>query len=297
MNDLWTMHPRYGEIHAGGELVARFNPDGEERGLWITSDGVEGWDTLPDAKVTGVERGQGDGAHDVPDTDILYAARTVTIHYQAIGYDRADLLDVMRRINRLAHQSIRLRLVDGREDTYVDGYLASMGRSGGWHPLIETGLTMHVVCPRPERLSWAPHRAQLLPTRDGNGGLSYGADGAGFEYPVTYGRAASDARNTCLLVNDGTSRAYPVFTVYGDFPDGVDLQCSGGLSVRYDEPVTGAPVILDARTGTATLGGRDVSRALSSRGWPEVDPGGSLTVALQSSGTGWVDCLIHDTYM
>ena len=72
MNDLWTLSPRYGELWAGDELVCRFNPaDSPDRGLYITANGVEGWDTLPDAKVALTERGQGDGAHDVSETDIL----------------------------------------------------------------------------------------------------------------------------------------------------------------------------------------------------------------------------------
>lgn len=287
-----------GELYAGDELVCRFNPPGgDARGLWVTVDGVEGWDTMPDTKTSPTERGQGDGAHDVPADAILYSTRTVTVHYEAIGRDRSDLLAVMRMVNRLAHMPARLRMVDGGEDTYVDGYLASTGRSSQWHPTLENDLSLHFVCPRPERLSWEAHRFQLLPTRDGNGGLSYGTGANGLAYPLEYGKAAADARNVGLLVNEGTSRAYPVFTVYGPFPDGVELQFAGGSSLRLAHAVGSVPVVLDCRSGTATLGGQDVSRSLSRRGFPTVGPGSSLSVSLQSAGTGYVDCLIHDTYM
>lgn len=55
--------------------------------------------------------------------------------------------------------------------------------------------------------------------------------------------------------------------------------------------------MLDCRLGTATMGGRDVSRYLMSRGFPTVQSGGSLSVSLQSAGTGYVDCLVRDTWM
>ena len=193
MSDLWTMYPHFGELYAGGTLICRFNPDdSRSRGLYVTSNGVEGWDTMPDAKVELTERGQGDGAHDVPESDLIYSARTVTVHYEAIGLSRGELLSIMRKINRLAHRNARLRFSDGGEDTYVDGYLAQMGRSSAWHPTLENDLTLHFVCPRPERLSWTPHRCQLKPTSDGRGGLFYGGARAGLVYPLTYGRQATD---------------------------------------------------------------------------------------------------------
>lgn len=298
MNDLWTLSPRYGELWAGDELVCRFNPaDSPDRGLYITANGVEGWDTLPDAKVELTERGQGDGAHDVPETDILYSARTVTVHYEAIGYSRADLLSLMRRVNTVAHRSCRLRMVDGGEDTYVTGYVAQMSRDSQWNPLLENDLTLHFTCPRPERLSWDARRFQLLPSSAGDGGLYYGSSASGLAYPLRYGVAASDARNVGVLSNGGSSRAYPVFTVYGSFANGVELQFSGGSSLRLDRPVGGVPVVLDCRSGTATLAGQDVSRSLSRRGFPVVEPNGSLMVSLQSAGTGYVDCMVRDTWM
>ena len=172
-----------------------------------------------------------------------------------------------------------------------------MGRSSAWHPTLENDLTLHFVCPRPERLSWTPHRCQLKPTSDGRGGLFYGGARAGLVYPLTYGRQATDSRNVGTLLNNGSSRAYPVFTVYGGFDSGVILQFSGGSSIRWTGSVGGTPLVLDCRLGTATMGGRDVSRYLMSRGFPTVQSGGSLSVSLQSAGTGYVDCLVRDTWM
>ena len=299
MNDLWTLSPRYGELWAGDELVCRFNPaDSSDRGLYITANGVEGWDTLPDAKVELHERGQGDGAHDVPETDILYSARTVTVHYEAVGYSRADLLSLMRRINTAAHRSCRLRMVDGDEDTYCEGYVAQMGRNSRWNPLLENDLTLHFVCPRPERLSWDARRFQLVPAWDAGLGLSYGSGDAGLAYPLSYGRSAVAARNVCTLVNNGSSRAYPVFTVQGPWPDGVQLTFPGlDMSLDYSQAVGGVPLVLDSRSRTASIGGLDVSRNLRQRGFPTVPPGGSVAVNLQSVGDGHVTVECRDTYM
>lgn len=299
MNDLWTLSPRYGELWAGDELVCRFNPaDSSDRGLYITANGVEGWDTLPDAKVELHERGQGDGAHDVSETDILYSARTVTVHYEAVGYSRADLLSLMRRINTAAHRSCRLRMVDGDEDTYCEGYVAQMGRDSRWNPLLENDLTLHFVCPRPERLSWDARRFQLVPAWDAGLGLSYGSGDAGLAYPLSYGRSASGSRNVGVLVNGGSSRAFPVFTVNGPFPSGVRLDFPGlDAGLEFSQPVGVVPLVLDCRSRTASVGGLDVTRHLTRRGFPVVPAGGSVSVSLQSAGSGWVDCLVRDTWM
>lgn len=299
MNDLWTLSQRYGELWAGDEIVCRFNPaDSSDRGLYITANGVEGWDTLPDAKVELHERVQGDGAHDVPETDILYSARTVTVHYEAVGYSRADLLSLMRRINTAAHRSCRLRMVDGDEDTYCEGYVAQMGRDSRWNPLLENNLTLHFVCPRPERLAWDARRFQLVPAWDAGLGLSYGSGNAGLAYPLSYGRSASGPRNVGVLVNGGSSRAFPVFTVNGPFPDGVRLDFPGlDAGLEFSQPVGVVPLVLDCRSRTASVGGLDVTRHLTRRGFPVVPAGGSVSVSLQSAGSGWVDCLVRDTWM
>ena len=299
MNDLWTLSQRYGELWAGDELVCRFNPaDSSDRGLYITANGVEGWDTLPDAKVELHERGQGDGAHDVPETDILYSARTVTVHYEAVGYSRADLLSLVRRINTAAHRSCRLRMVDGDEDTYCEGYVAQMGRDSQWNPLLENNLTLHFVCPRPERLAWDARRFQLVPAWDAGLGLSYGSGNAGLAYPLSYGRSASGSRNVGVLVNGGSSRAFPVFTVNGSFPSGVRLDFPGlDAGLEFSQPVGVVPLVLDCRSRTASVGGLDVTRHLTRRGFPVVPAGGSVSVSLQSAGSGWVDCLVRDTWM
>ena len=110
------------------------------------------------------------------------------------------------------------------------------------------------------------------------------------------GTVASQAAG--LLRNDGSSRAYPVFTCNGPFPNGVALDFpSLNASIECAQPVYGVPLVLDCRARSATVGGLDVSRRLKSRGFPSVVPGGTLSVVLRTGGSGWVDCSVHDTYM
>lgn len=315
MSDIWTRWPRWGELWCGDELVCRFNPAGTVpgHGVYLTSGGVEGWDTLPDAKVSMTERGQGDGAHDVGAADIIYSARTVTVHYQVLGDDRADVVAMMRRINRAAHRPARLRMVDGGEDTYVDGYVDQMQRGSIWNPMLENSLSFHFVAPRPERLAWEAQTAQLFPARAGEGGLFFGRPGADGKRPgLVLGRTSPrqggmwfgedpyvDRRNRCVLTNAGSSRAYPVFTVIGPFPEGVALRFDAG-ELEYSRPVAAhARVTLDCRTRTASADGADVSQWLRTRRFPTVPPGGSLSVVLPMSGggDGSVLCECRDTYM
>lgn len=314
MSDIWTRWPRWGELWCGDERICRFNPAGTVpgHGVYLTSGGVEGWDTLPDAKVSLTERGQGDGAHDIGAADIIYSARTVTVHYQVLGDDRADVIAMMRRISKAAHRPARLRMVDGGEDTYVEGYIDQMQRDSIWNPMLENGLSFHFVCPRPERRSWQAQTAQLFPTRTGEEGLFFGnaVDGkcpglvlghssprsGGMQYG---GKTYLDSRNRCVLTNKGSSRAYPVFTVIGPFLHGVRLRFTSG-ELDYRRPVAhGARVVLDCRTRTATADGSDASQWLRVRRFPTVPPGGSLSCVLATSGqgSGSVLCQSRDTYM
>ena len=182
-----------------------------------------------------------------------------------------------------------------------------------------------LVCNRPEILSTQVQSGQMLPSQVnvGGGGLSYNPSGlltywtgepnnspsvlvsntlagtSGLRYPLTYMTVERvEQPNQVTLVNRGTSDAYPVFMVNGPMPDGVDLVVEGtGLWLRCSQPVYGTPLVLDSRSRTATVGGLDVSRTLVSRGFPVVPAGGSITVTLRTTGTGWVDASMHDTWM
>lgn len=288
----------YVELSADGVDTIRFSGGATEArsALYVTSDGIEGWYGTPDPKVTLTERGMGDGAHDIPDAAILYAARTVTISYGCVAQTRQEALGLLFQVQQIAHRQVRVRVVDDVHDTYCDGYMSSTVQPE-WHERGSWQDVLTIVCPRPERLSTDVRRFQLQPDSTGAGGLTYGTKNLGLVYPLSYGPSAADSRNVCTLLNMGSSRAYPVYTVHGDFPDGVELQFTNGHALSLDLNVGAVPVILDSRSGTATLGGQDVSRRLARRTFPPVEPQASLTVSLQSSGSGYVDCRVHDTWM
>lgn len=192
-----------------------------------------------------------------------------------------------------------MRVVDGGEDTYCEQGYVSVTQASDYRPGSIADSTITLVFERPERLSSQPQRCQLLPSIESDHvGLSYGDSGKGLAYPLSYGKAAVDARNVCTLTNNGSSRAYPVFTVQGPWPSGVQLTFPGlGMSLDYAESVGNVPLVLDSRSRTASIGGLDVSRNLRQRGFPTVQPGGSLAVNLQSIGNGYVSVECHDTYM
>lgn len=287
---------------SNGTVTVMFpgGPTGSEvTGIYMAEDGLEGWYSTPDAKVSMTERGQGDGAHDVPAGDVLYSARTVTLHFVvSADASRQTIVEAFQRISRLAGGLVTFTFHDGGYASYVTGYLTIDNMDTKWSTDWNGDNTLTVVCPRPERLSSTANRFQLLPAHEsGNLGLSYGDGAAGLVYPLDYGNVLLDARNVGVILNRGSSRAYPVFTVHGSFPDGIQLDFTPGGTVVYSQPVGAVPLVLDSRSRTASIAGLDVTRHLSQRGFPTVPARGGVTVSLMGSGSGWVDVECRDTYM
>ena len=152
------------KFHSG-----RYKPDGGA--LMIGKAGIEGWWSAPDLKTDVTERASGNGAHDVSADSILYASRTVTVHFDVIGDVHGEVLDAITRVSQANGMPVRLRVVDDRSDTYVSGYVRpEFGAT--WNARHQTG-TLTVVCPRPERLAWSPLQSQLFPVSVMQGGLRY----------------------------------------------------------------------------------------------------------------------------
>lgn len=287
------------ELSASGMEPVRFEGLGDLDCLCVAKGGIEGWWSTPTAKVSVIARGQGDGGHDVSEDDISYASRTVTLHWNANASGRGALTVLTDRVRMLAHRLVKMRVVDGMEDTYCAGGYLTLAQQPDYRAGSIADSTITIVFERPERLSTTAQRCQLLPSVESDRvGLSYGSAARGLAYPLSYGTAAVDARNVCTLTNDGSSRAYPVFTVQGPWPDGVQLTFPGlDMSLDYSQAVGGVPLVLDSRSRTASIGGLDVSRNLRQRGFPTVPPGGSVAVNLQSVGDGHVTVECRDTYM
>lgn len=287
------MNPLYGVLYYGDSQI-RFEGAGTvgSDGLIVNDGGIEGWWGSPDLKVDVTERASGNGGHDVASDAILYASRTVTVNFTAIGDVRSEVLDAVRRVSCANGLPVRLRVVDDRSDTFISGYVRPQFGSA-WNERFQSG-TLTVVCPRPERLAWSPLQTQLFPVSAVQGGLQYGS-GTGLKYPLNYGTGGA-ASNVALLLNQGSSKAYPVLTVTGSFPNGVQIQW-GGNALQYDGAVGAVPLVLDSRSQTASMGGVDVSRSLSRRDFPTVPANGSVSLRLMSAGTGWVTAVCRDTYI
>lgn len=287
-------------LTADGESVTLHG--GAFAGHGIALTGLSGWYQTPDAKVTVTPRGQGDGGHDIVADNVMYDARVVTVGYRIIaGSDREEALRQLALLDKLVHRLVTCRVIDDGQDTCCSGgyYVRSLEQKIQ-NPLWQNlSGDITLVFERPERLSTTAQRCQLLPSIESDRvGLSYGPAARGLAYPLSYGKAAVDARNVCTLTNNGSSRAYPVFTVQGPWPNGVQLTFPGlDMSLDYAQAVGNVPLVLDSRSRTASIGGLDVSRNLRQRGFPTVQPGGSLAVNLQSIGNGYVSVECHDTYM
>lgn len=287
-------------LTADGESVTLHG--GAFAGHGIALTGLSGWYQTPDAKVTVTPRGQGDGGHDIVADNVMYDARVVTVGYRIIaGSDREEALRQLALLDKLVHRLVTCRVIDDGQDTCCSGgyYVRSLEQKIQ-NPLWQNlSGDITLVFERPERLSTTAQRCQLLPSIESDRvGLSYGPAARGLSYPLSYGMAAVDARNVCTLMNNGSSRAYPVFTVQGPWPDGVQLTFPGlDMSLDYAQAVGSVPLVLDSRSRTASIGGLDVSRNLRQRGFPTVPPGGSTAVNLQSVGDGYVTVECRDTYM
>lgn len=287
--------PLYVELSCDG-WAARLNGrrGGSAGGLHVSSDGVDGWYSTPDAKVQMTEMQTGDGAHAVEESQVLYAARTVTVHWVAIGASRAAALADALALLAAAHRIVRLRVVDADSDTYAMGYVQVSSDADVAREVMSGTLT--VVCADPRRYSTEARRVQLFPASKVSGGLFYGDEGGGLAYDLNYGSAPETLQNLGTLSNGGTADAYPVVTLTGPLQGSLRLDWDGG-SVAYSQPVGAVPLTLDSLTRTASVQGLDTSRYLTSRGFPVVPAGGSISVNLQAVGTGWATVEWHDTYI
>lgn len=259
--------------------------------------GISGWFDSPDSKVDVVEMQTGNGAHAPAKGSILYSTRTVTIGFIAFGANRSTILDEHDSLARLLGEMVRIRVVDSGSDTYSTGYATlewDSVKNGPRFPFQKGKI--NVVCPDPRRLSTETRRIQLMPASSVSGGLYYGSKGSGLKYDLNYGGNPSTMQNVGTLENDGTSEAYPVITVNGPIEQNMRVDWDGG-AIAYSMPVQGVPLTLDSLSRTASIAGLDVSRHLTSRVFPSVPAGGSISVNFQSVGTGWATIEWHDTYI
>lgn len=281
------------EQDADRELCRLYGDDGDREMILRE---IDGWSATPESKTETTPRKWGDGDHDISQADIAYGSRTVSLSYRLLAGDRRRLQGLRGLLDGLTHRLVRMRVVDGDEDTFQVGEVLQVLPDKAPQNLAtqtETG-AVTLLFRRPDRLSWLVRRDQVWPGGGMSGGLSYGSSAAGLAYPLSYGVLPA-SRDTLLLRNVGSSAAYPVLTLDGDHRgrlllvwEGRSLEWSGGV---------GGPVVFDCRTQTVSLGGVDQSRGLVSRAFPSVPPGGSVLVRLVEAGDGWLTVESRDTYI
>lgn len=267
---------------------------GEREPTGFVASSLSGFYSMPDLKVTQTERKTGNGAHDVPEQEVLYAARTVTLGCVVMGDGRAEVMRRLEELLRFSGRNIRMAVADGERETYCEG-----------HCRLDVGdvvsdeaakATLTLVCPRPERLSSEALVLSMEPSAGSTDGLQYTADQV-LVLPLDFGEVGS-ARNGCTIVNDGTSTAYPTITAIGDFPSGVAIyDRETNEALVYPMQVGWQGIEFDCRSRIATSGGVDVTRHLTQRHFPTVRAGGSVSLFLSGGGSGTVTCTIRDTYI
>ena len=288
--------PRLVTISWDGGSVDLYGPDAWS-GLVVSSDGITGWDSAPDAKVSVTERQSGNGAHDVRANDIHYQSRVVTIGVGAFGRTRDETLAAMRSLSAADGRLVTMRVVDASSDTHCVGGYTHVAWDAAWYEGVATG-TLTATFVRPERLSTTPSIGTLVPSTGSGGGLVFAGTNHVLQWPLSFGAGAIRTGNVCTISNRGTIPADVLITASGDMPQGLAItDVSTGKQLAYGWGVTWQPVVLDSRTRTASVAGVDVSRGLTSRDFPTVPAGGSITLSLMASGTGTVTATCHDTYI
>lgn len=107
-------------------------------------------------------------------------------------------------------------------------------------------------------------------------------------------------RTAAPLSNSGTADAYPVITVVGTSPAGVELVING-KTVQYAAPIfEQSPLVIDYKKGSATVNGRDASFNLRKREWTHIAPHTSAVPRmnfLSSSGRGYANAVMRSTWI
>lgn len=127
-----------------------------------------------------------------------------------------------------------------------------------------------------------------------NGGLSYP-----LTYPIRYNISTVD-RTAVSVTNLGNTAAWPSFVVTGDYPDGFTISDNLDHTVTYNGMVTTqSPVTIDMERGVAIQGDVDKTIFVSKRQWFSIEPGQVVRPEFKptTSGTGWCDIIVRDTWI
>ncbi len=279
-------------VHVVGEPTSADAPC-----LTLLHEYIEGWYSSPDLKVESHSRQTGDGNFSTPDDRVLYESRTVTAHVMAHGPSRAEVVAYANSLHRALSGNVTVTVEDDGLATWARGYCQVAFDADRYRDAMPGTLT--VVCDDPRRYG-EMHCRSLSAGGTHSGALQWSGDAPrGLVWPTSFGDSGGTAPSLTVAENAGTATAYPVVEAVG-FPSGFELVSDGpsGQSVlRYGAPVGSAPLVLDCLSRTASVGGVDVTRDLTARGFPSIPPSGPVRLSVVAPGTGTVSVSWHDTYI
>lgn len=257
---------------------------------------IAGWDDG-----VGVRRGTSDTSRPISDGDFpeqgLLGSRTITLTGMAIATNPIELQQLRDTFVGLLNDgnSIEMSVENAAGTRYATVYL---GNQPNWTQKFDNSAVWKIDLWAPDPRIYGIKKRFQVP-----GGLSSVGDQTGLGmpigYPLDYGGAGAVPHY--FMDNNGNIESWPVFTVYGAYPNGFTLTYAGASKkVVYNGPVSFAdPVTVDMAAGSATQSGIDKSYNLSSRGWFSIPPGSLIQpqVIVQDLSSGWCDIIFRDTWI
>ena len=290
------MERKHLTLSCGDKSITLLGAIGEQAETGLLFSSLDGWYSTPQTKVDSTEYETANGAPQVTDDEVHYAARTVTIGVSIKGSNRDAVRSSIESILGFAQKVITVTVSDAKSETYATGYVAytsdtHMDSSGATGSLV-------IVCNDPQRYSTKQSVGTIVPTSLDGGGLVFNATTHSLMWPLSFGAGAIRTGNSCTIYNNGTIPADITITASGNMPDGFALtNLATGEQLVYGGMVTYQPVTLDVFDGTAFIAGVDVSRSIGSWDFSGVPAKGSCSFSLQASGTGTVQVSCRDTYV
>lgn len=266
---------------------------------FVTKDEIEGLYSAPAVKTDIQERDTANGGHPVMDADVLYSARTITIPFAISTLDH-ELVDLSRtKIGRMMGKAnVKLTVLDGTQSTYLTGFIRPE-YSNIPDTYTDTGkITM--ICADPYRYSAEASTSWMDASSLSAGGLVFSGANDSLQFPMNYG-VSDTASNIAKVSNSGNYASWPVITIAGTLSD-IILHWRKSTGEEGDIIINGtvnsyAPVTIDTRNSTATIGGMDVSYMISRKSYPSIPPGGDIVFSLLGNGNGGVSVVNRNTWI
>lgn len=271
---------------------------------FISATAIKGFWSTPSLKTEITEAQTFNGAH----TNIhrpLYSARVVSIPFALHGRSRVELDDLKTMLHRfVGYSDIVFTVYTNGDGQYVTGTV-EIEYDLDTDEKNATG-TINMTCTDACRYGLTERREAIGLGGTSGGGLNFGPDGNGLIFPLNFGDIRNGIDSTAVLENRGSYTAETVIRVEGQI-NGVQFQWldsegrSGALGLTSYISWSNY-VVFDSKSGTAALGGMDVSSALTDRAFPRIPAGGDIRLTMTAANNEWTRdphafITYHDTWI